>query len=328
MNKIGINIALLLTFGLIACQSSEKGQDATEEIPVVTEGETNIPDQPFIVVLGIAQDAGFPQARCRKDCCKMVWGNRSQRKMVSCLALVDPQKGESWLFDATPNFKDQVRYLEHELNTKVAGIFLTHAHIGHYTGLMQLGREVIGAKKVPVYAMPRLSAYLAQNGPWSQLVSLENIDLKNLQHDSTVVIREGISITPYKVPHRGEFSETAGFYIQVEDKVALFIPDIDKWHLWDRSIEEEITKVDFAFLDGTFYKNGEIPGRDMSTIPHPFIEESIALFNPLPEKEKQKIHFIHFNHTNPVLQPNAQERSEIQAIGMNIAEEFKVYLMH
>jgi len=280
-----------------------------------------IPNSPFLTVLGIAQDGGFPHAQCEKDCCREVWDQLDQRKMVSCLALVDPESGKSWMFDATPDFKDQWHILEHDLNTELSGIFLTHAHIGHYTGLMHLGREVASTDRMPVYAMPRMKEYLETNGPWSQLVQLNNIDIRELRHDSAVVLNEKFEVVSLKVPHRDEYSETVGFVIRGAKKSALFIPDINKWDLWEKSIAEEVKKVDYAFLDGTFYQNGEIQGRDMSEIPHPFIEESIRLFEDLPEVEKAKIHFIHFNHTNPVLQPGSPARSEIRSAGMKVAFE-------
>ncbi len=123
------------------------------------------------------------------------------------------------------------------------------------------------------------------------------------------------------VPHRDEFSETVGFFIEGPNKSALFIPDIDKWQLWDQNIKKWIKKVDYAFLDGTFYQNGEIPGRDMSEIPHPFIEESLELFEKLPAKEKEKVYFIHFNHTNPVLNSSSAAYQEVIKKGLNIARE-------
>ena len=69
---------------------------------------------------------------------------------------------------------------------------------------------------------------------------------------------------PFLVPHRDEFSETVGFEIKGENKTAVFIPDIDKWSKWNSDLKELIKRVDYAFLDATFYKNGEIPSRDMS----------------------------------------------------------------
>ncbi len=279
---------------------------------------------PYLVVLGIAQDAGYPQAGCRKSCCQLPWKDEHERRLVSCLALVDPATNEGWLFDATPDFKEQLHRLEnldHDSPIQLAGIFLTHAHIGHYTGLMNLGREVMGAENVPVFAMPRMRAFLENNGPWSQLVRLHNIKLFPLQADSSIVLNSKIKVTPVKVPHREEFSETVGFEIEGPNKKVLFIPDIDKWHLWDHPILEVVKAVDYAFLDGSFFQNGEIPGRDMSEIPHPFLVESMELFKDLSGTDKTKIHFIHFNHTNPVLIQNSEARRRVLEAGFNIAEE-------
>jgi len=276
------------------------------------------------MVLGIAQDAGFPQADCQKSCCASVWKNPAQRKSVSCLALVDPSIGKGWLFDATPDFKDQLhRMQKSSLDKEIAlsGIFLTHAHMGHYTGLMHLGREAMGGKSMPVYAMPRMQKFLQSNGPWSQLVDLENINLQRMRSDTIIQLTDGLSVIPIEVPHRDEFSETVGFMISGKEKRALFIPDIDKWGKWQRDINFYVKQVDYAFLDGTFYQNGEIPGRDMQLIPHPFLEESLEQFKDLSPQEKGRIHFIHFNHTNPVLQTNSPATARIKAEGFQIAEE-------
>ncbi len=310
---------LLFLFPIFSCNQSPETNPSTTNDRIKNNQIIN--DSPHLLVLGVAQDGGFPHARCEKDCCRLVWDQRDQRKMVSCLALVDPESGKSWMFDATPDFPDQWHILEHELETTLSGIFLTHAHIGHYTGLMHLGREVVSTYQMPVYAMPRMKTYLETNGPWSQLVQLENIAIRPLKKDSTIFLDQTFQVTPFRVPHRDEYSETVGYKISGAEKSALFIPDIDKWELWDRSIVEEIQKVDYAFLDGSFFKNGEIPGRDMSEIPHPFIEESLQLFQNLPEKEKAKIYFIHFNHTNPVLQADSEAVNDIEKAGMNIARE-------
>ncbi len=282
------------------------------------------PDSPYLVVLGIAQDAGYPQAGCQKDCCRDLWTQKAERKMVTCLGLVDPKSKETWLFEATPDFPDQLQILNQELDQDAGvipkGIFLSHAHMGHYTGLMNLGREAMGAKNAAVWAMPRMTNYLTNNGPWSQLVGLQNIQLQKLSADSMLQLNERLQVTPFLVPHRDEFSETVGFKIAGTKRSALFIPDIDKWERWDLDIREELAKVDLAFIDGTFYENGEIPGRDMALIPHPFIEESRALFAELPLVEKNKIHFIHFNHTNPVLKMG-KERALLEQEGFGQCEE-------
>lgn len=206
----------------------------------------------------------------------------------------------------------------------MAGILLTHAHMGHYTGLMHLGHESMGATGVPVYAMPRMREYLRGNGPWSQLVRCENIALKSLEDGVPVQLNERLSVTPFLVPHRQEYSEVIGLRIDGPNRSALFIPDIDSWEEWDEkgtSIEEVIALVDFAYLDGTFFANGEIEGRDMSDFPHPFITHSMNRFDGLAPEDKAKVRFIHLNHTNPALWPDSEEYETVIERGFRLAAE-------
>ena len=283
------------------------------------------PTAPFAVVLGIAQDAGYPQAGCKKDCCAPAWSDSSKRRHTASLAIVDPISKERWLIDCTPNFPDQLQALDTAAGftqpNVVSGILLTHAHIGHYAGLVHLGREVMGADNVPVYTMPRMRAFLKSDGPWSQLVALRNIRLNLLRDGAGIRLNKRIRITPLQVPHRDEFSETVGYRIQGPEKSALYLPDIDKWERWSNEIEKEIAKVDVAWLDGTFFDGDELPGRDMSKIPHPFIVESIARFAPLPKRERAKIRFIHLNHTNTALDETGPAAKVIREAGHNVARQ-------
>ena len=277
----------------------------------------------YITILGIAQDAGYPQIDCSKDCCKPYYKSKEKKKLVSCLGLVDFEAKQKWLFDATPDISEQTQILKdkHLDNGKlIDGVFLTHAHIGHYTGLMHLGREALGASQIPVYAMPKMKAFLETNGPWSQLVSLQNIELKPLKQDSTIAINQTLKVTPLLVPHRDEYSETVGYKIEGQQKSALFIPDIDKWQKWNRNIIEEVKKVDYAFLDASFFRDGELK-RDMSKIPHPFTTETTSLFENESLETKNKIYFIHFNHTNPTLKEKHNLKDSIQNLGFRFAKE-------
>lgn len=280
---------------------------------------------PYVVVLGIAQDGGYPQAGCRKVCCRRVWNSIQKRRHVVCLAIVDPARRQRWLIECTPDFREQLHQLDqiapstHRIG--LDGIFLTHAHIGHYAGLIHLGREVMGADRVPVYTMPRMKRFLETSGPWSQLVSAENIAIHKLANGRVVRLNKRLSVTPLLVPHRDEYSETVGFRIQGPTRSALFLPDIDKWNRWDTKIETAIRDVDVAWLDGTFFAGGELPGRDMSKIPHPFIVESMSRFADLPKSERNKVRFIHFNHTNPVLNPGSPAAKRVQHAGHHSAAE-------
>jgi len=276
---------------------------------------------PFVVVLGIAQDAGYPQIGCDKECCKKYWDKKIAKQKVSCLALFDPVTNQKWIFDATPDLTEQMHETDKFQKGNLSGIFLTHAHIGHYTGLMYLGREALSSKEIPVYAMPRMYEYLKSNGPWSQLVSLKNIELKKLKPDSVIKLTAKITVTPLLVPHRDEFSETVGYSIKTTNRSVLFIPDIDKWQKWEKDIKALVKQHDWLFLDGTFYTDGELPGRNMSEVPHPFVQESIELFKELSLTEKHKIFFIHFNHTNPLIDKLSKEYKEVKSKGFKVAVE-------
>ena len=291
-------------------------------------GEMEKPEaNPYLIVLGIAQDGGVPQAGSKTH---RGWEDPEFARHVVSLGIVDPATSERWLVDATPDFREQLHILDNVFPVDgipgLTGIFLTHAHMGHYTGLMFLGLEAIGADGVPVYAMPRMTEYLKKNGPWDQLVRYGNIVLKPLQERTRVELNDHLAITPYLVPHRQEYSEVVGFVIHGPNRSVLHIPDIDKWEHWDKQgtrVEDLIAKVDVAFLDGTFYANGEIPGRDMSGFPHPFITHSMERFGTLPPDERAKIRFIHLNHTNPALNPDGEARKAIEENGFGVAQEME-----
>ena len=305
-------IPAMLSILLVNCSPAEEDV----KIPAARE--------PYLTVLGVAQDAGYPQAGCTKACCARVHAGDHPGAMVSCLALVDPVQGRAWLFDATPDLPEQLHILQADHGSRLEGVFLTHAHIGHYTGLMYLGREAMGASRVPVYAMPRMAGFLQTNGPWSLLDSLDNIDIRPLTADSSLQLGAQLSVTPILVPHRDEFSETVGFIIRYGHTSALYLPDIDKWQKWEREIEALLHEVDLAFLDGTFFAEGEVPGRDMSEVPHPFVEESLQRFGGLPDSVKAGIHFIHFNHTNPLYIPGSAAQQRVRSAGLHIAYEGQV----
>ena len=253
------------------------------------------------------------------------WEDPQLRQFVTCLGLVDPKSGQRWMFEATPDFAHQLETLnkltgikENQKPPALDGIFLTHAHIGHYSGLMYLGRESLGASDVPVHAMPRMSEFLRHNGPWSQLLALKNIELRPLQDGTRKKLNHRLAVTPLLVPHRDEFSETVGFIIHGPHQSALFLPDIDKWERWETRIEDVIAKVDYAFLDATFFDGQEL-GRNMDEIPHPFIVESIQRFANLPKSERQKIRFIHLNHTNAAIRLGSDATKTIERHHLSVS---------
>lgn len=281
-------------------------------------------DATYIQVLGIAQDAGYPQTNCYQPHCMRAWQSPELRRKASSIAVVSETSRAKYLFDATPDLREQLYDLQRVAPDKdyaLDGVFLTHGHIGHYTGLMHFGREAVGASGIPVYAMPRMREFLSNNGPWDQLVRLGNIELRGLVDGKAVEPGSGVTITPFTVPHRDEYTETVGYRIDGPGKSAVFIPDIDKWEMWSTDILEIVRSVDYALVDATFFRDGELGGRDMSKIKHPFVSESMALFASLKKEERARVIFIHMNHTNPLLIDGSPEQAEVERRGYRYARE-------
>ena len=310
----GLRFAIILTAVHCCCILMAQPQNQS-----VLQAKNGI----SLIVLGTLQDGGSPHIGCEKDCCKALFKKHDDNRKVVSLGVVDQTNKQSYLFEATPDITEQIKMLASHASVNDRklpdGIFLTHAHIGHYSGLMYLGKEALNAVRVPVYAMPLMKQFLETNGPWSQLVNNKNIVLNPIQNETPVLLNNQLQITPFKVPHRDEYSETVGYTIGTPNKKVLFIPDIDKWKKWKKDIQAEIAKVDLAFIDATFFDALEINNRDISEIPHPFVIESLEIFKAMPQKEKSKIYFIHFNHTNPALNPRSAQTRQILSAGFNIA---------
>lgn len=280
-------------------------------------------DETYLYVLGITQDAGYPQAGCYRPHCMPPRLDPSLRRLATSLALVDEASATKYLFEATPDINEQLFRLHQvapDENFTLGGVFLTHAHIGHYTGLMHFGHEAMGAQGISVYAMPRMRDFLSTNGPWNQLVDYRNIVLRPIEGEA-VEVAPGVDVSSFLVPHRDEYSETVGYRISGRNRSAVFIPDIDKWSKWGVDIRDLVRNSDYALLDATFYQDGEIPGRDMSAVPHPFVTESMTLFESLTDEERQRIIFIHLNHTNPLLRDDSPERDLVRSRGFRVAHE-------
>ncbi len=282
-----------------------------------------------LIVLGTTQDAGSPQIGCARSCCAQLSPEEAARRMVVSLGLIDRSQGRKYMIEATPDLPAQLDALnkldENKGGKLLDGLFLTHAHIGHYSGLMYLGKEAMDAQQMPVHVMPRMASFLSSNGPWEQLVERGNIRLEELEEGQWKELSELLSIRSFRVPHRDEYSETVGFEISGPHKKVLFIPDIDKWEKWSKDIAQEIKAVDLAFVDATFFSGAELPNRDMSEIPHPSVRESMDRLSVLSEEDRRKVHFIHFNHTNPLLKAGSPEMEIVQEMGFQVAQNGSVH---
>ncbi len=220
--------------------------------------------------------------------------------------------GRGWLLDATPDLGAQL----HALGVPLGGIVLTHAHYGHVAGLLQLGREVMGTRAVPVYAMPRLRRFLLDNAPWELLVRDGHVVLGELEAGFEV---GGVRVTAECVPHRDEYSETVALTLRGPSRSLLYVPDVDAWAAWPPEVA--VGRVDVALLDGTFYDRNELdPPRD--GVAHPPIVQTLAR---VPRELLGRVRFVHLNHTNPCLDPDSAASRAVEAAGAGVARRGEVY---
>ncbi len=273
------------------------------------------------VVLGIAQDGGVPHIGCTQELCVSARRDPSRRQRVASLGLVDDRSGQRFMVDATPDLASQLESLNQgradvDRRRPVDGILLTHAHVGHYAGLMYLGREALGARGVPVLSTPRMARFLRENGPWSQLVSLGNIELREIEPGVEIALTPALRVTAVRVPHREEFSDTVGYVVRGPTSSLLYVPDIDQWDKWERRVEDEVGRVDHALLDATFHSADELPGRVASEVPHPLVAQSMRRLSAFV----RRVAFIHLNHTNRLLFDPAAV-AECEAAGFRVARD-------
>ena len=274
----------------------------------------------YIYILGNTQDAGLPHIGCQHPFCEDNF-NVYEEHYTTSIAVVNSDLKKYILFEATPDITFQLNNLKKNIFDEFLlpeSIYITHAHIGHYTGLMYFGREALGSKDLLVKVLPRMSNFLQNNGPWSQLVDINNIKIKEINFGLSTNELNNIQITPVQVPHRDEYSETAGYIIKGKNKKALFIPDIDKWEKWDRDLSQLAKDFDFLLIDATFYNSKEI-NRDINEIPHPLVTETIDFLSGLNIENRNKVYFIHMNHTNMMLDPNSKLSKLVTSKGFNIA---------
>jgi pyrroloquinoline quinone biosynthesis protein B len=266
------------------------------------------------ILLGTAQDGGLPQAGCECAHCQAARADPAQRRWVACLGLVDRAARQSLLIDATPDLREQLHTLRQWApGCPLAGVVLTHAHAGHYAGLIHLGREAWNTRSLPVYASARMGSFLRANAPWSQLAALDNIRLRPLAPGQAVPLSPRLSLLPLSVPHRDEFSDTLAFEVHGPSRRLFYCPDIDDWDGWDRDLRDLVANMDVALLDGTFFGAEEVPGRDLASIPHPLVTDTAGRLVGVDSD----VRLIHFNHSNPLVRPGP-ERDWLAAQGIGV----------
>jgi pyrroloquinoline quinone biosynthesis protein B len=260
------------------------------------------------IVLGVAQDGGLPHPGCDCARCAAARDGRRRREKVACLGLTDGRR--VLLVDATPDLPEQLHALHAAAATRALdGVLLTHAHMGHYVGLAWLGKEALAARGFTVHGTPRMGEFLRTNAPWRAL-----FDDGGAEFDTrSSVDLGGVTAEAIPVPHRQEFTDAVAWLVRGPRRSVLWLPDIDSWDAWDRDVRDVVASVDVAFLDATFFADGELRHRDMTMIPHPRVVETMDRLAGLGDR----VRLVHLNHTNPLW----DDEGPATARGFRVARE-------
>lgn len=257
------------------------------------------------IVLGSAQDGGNPQLGSL---------GTGLRRLVASLAVVD-ELGAALLIDVTPDVREQLAalgghpmYVPPDRENVIDHVALTHAHMGHYAGLVHFGAEAHNSRGVTCWMTSSMAEYLITNQPWRAL-----FDNGNLVADTSPSFSPfaGVRVRQIPVPHRPDFTDAVGYSINDE---LLYLPDIDSWEAWPDA-EAEIALHRIALLDATFFSADELPGRDLGQIPHPFVTDTVERFAGIGTR----IILTHLNHSNPIGDPNSPQAALVIEAGMEVA---------
>lgn len=253
-----------------------------------------------IEVVGTAQDGGVPHLGCTCTRCESARDDPTRTRYPASL-LVDAD--ERLLVDVPMDVRHQVR-------GPVDGIAVSHAHVGHFPGILQVGREVLDAEELPVYCTPELADVVRTDALLSRLVTERNVSLRPVTSGEAFGFGDG-TIRPFAVPHRDELGTgTLGFAFEGARRL-VYVPDVDRW---TDELLARVGRADVALLDGTFWSADEIP--DQGSVPHPPIRTALA---DLPTAETD-VYFTHLNHTNPALSRDSTARETIAAAGAGVLE--------
>lgn len=253
-----------------------------------------------VQVRGTVQDGGVPHLGCTCSRCSRA---RDDPTAVRYPAALRVDAGESLLVDASMDIR-------HQTVGDVDGVVVTHAHLGHLPGVLQFGREVLDADRLPVYCTPELAAFVRSNQPFAALVADDNVSLRPVDAGASIDLPDG-EIRPFRVTHRDEFGTgTLGLELRGR-RTLVYVPDIDEWD--DRTLAR-VDAADVAVLDGTFWAADEIV--DQADVPHPPVR---AALDRLP-LDGTDVYLTHLNHTNPLLDDGSAAYETLTDAGADVVD--------
>lgn len=288
-----------------------------------------------ITFLGTASIGGVPEWDCICPNCTAARNDPARRRTRSAITV--NTGAEHILFDAGHDLKPQLEAngILPEPSTAVMNrgcsldsVFLTHGHADHTAGLAEFctGKSY----EVPVYAPPDLIRFLfgSEECPsyFGELGRLaKNYVVPVALEEGVPVVRLGdVTVEGFLVDHtmvqgdgRRYPSSTYAYEIRRKGRRVIYAPDLGSLG----GVEERVKGADVFIMDATFWWDDEltrvsgIPVTSYELGHVPQVEAVVALSS----MDVGRVVFTHFNHTNPVLDPDEVYREIVENAGMVLA---------
>lgn len=286
------------------------------------------------LVLGAAAGGGLPQWNCGCPNCQDARSGRIAPSTQSSLAV--SLDGETWaVLNASPDIRVQMQACPQMHPTSLrhsplSSVLLTNGDIDHIAGLLSLREQT----EFTIFATDEILGLLAENRVFDA-VSREKVIRQSLTIGAQFALLPGLMAQVFPVPGKvplfmeGETvqtdlvgEQTVGVRLSDGSKIAYYIPGCAEVTPDLLTILEDANQI---FFDGTLWADDEMitsgtgvkTGRRMGHISISGPEGSIAKLAGLSASKT----FVHLNNTNPVWQPDSQERAYVQAQGWTVAAD-------
>ena len=284
-------------------------------------------------ILGTSAGGGLPQWNCA--CLKCQAAREGQiRPLTQSSIAVRAKEGSWFLVNASPDVRQQLERLRdgsfNDIRSNpIAGIILTDAEIDHTSGLMIL-RE--SKQPLEIYGTATVKQALSEGFPvlrtlmnycginWSMLEPNTILSLVNGQLEVEVFPLSNKPPKYMKSSHNEVWAIGLTFRDTATGGVLTYAPVLSE--LTD-SLRERFESSDCILVDGTFWLDDEllrlgISNRSAKMMGHLPLGGSDGSLPQLKMLKRPRKILIHINNTNPIHQPDSEERRSVEEAGLEV----------
>lgn len=292
-------------------------------------------------ILGSGAGGGFPQWNCNCKNCHGVRTGELNATSRTQSSITLSSNDEDWvLFNASPDIRAQLESFppmqpgREVRDTGISAIILCDAQIDHTTGLMMLREHT---KPWEIYCSDAVHEDLTSGYPLFNVLShfrgVNWHEVKTDQSTFTIDKADGLVFTgvplkseapPYS-PHRHNTVPGDNMGFKIEDtntgKNLFYAPGLGEF---EPHVLEYMEQADCVLVDGTVWTNDEMSNEGISNklaseMGHLDQSSEHGIMNTLKSLSRPRKILIHINNTNPILDEDSTQHSELINAGIEIA---------